>query len=384
VQDVQVCVGCGVVLQTTEPDRPGYVPEAALTREEPVCRRCFRIRHYGEFSRVRVSADEYEAQVRDVLATPANVLYVLDVFDLNGSLIPRLNTLLQGNPVWAVINKVDLLPAEVRPDKLWEWVRNTLAEDGVKCRGWFAVSAETGYGLDAVADVLTKAPGARWVVLGMANVGKSTLLNRLLARWSGRQPLTMSRQPGTTLGAVAVDVTVADDVSFTVIDTPGLVEEQRVIDLLCARCLKAVVPRARLRPRVYQLDPQQSLWIGGVARFDFVDGPHQPFVVYVSNELVVHRTKLENAESFGRRHADDILRVPCPDCRARLGELVRYPVVGPAPRMPAGVRALCLPGGRGGDVVLAGLGWIAQFGRPFTGAVWLPGGIDVQVRPRLI
>ena len=37
------CEGCGVLLQTEYPEKPGYVPLTALEREHPICRRCFRI-----------------------------------------------------------------------------------------------------------------------------------------------------------------------------------------------------------------------------------------------------------------------------------------------------------------------------------------------------
>lgn len=383
--NLRVCTGCGAPLQSESPDLPGFIPETAAARNEPVCQRCFRIRHYGEFSPIHVSETEYEQEVRRVLADPGHVLYVVDVFDLPGSRIPQMGRWLRGKSVWFIANKIDLLPAEVRPDKLWPWLDSEMAKEGITPERHFAISAETGQGVAELERAIAESPEQRWVVLGMANVGKSTLLNRLFHLWMGTSPLTISRQPGTTLGAVAVKVAV-EGATRTVIDTPGLVQGRRIVDLLCPRCLKAVVPRSRLRPRVYQLQPGQTLWLGGVARFDFVDGPWQPFVVYVSNDLVVHRTKLEKATEFGARHADDLLRVPCATCRQRLGDLVMHPLIGGAARAPRSMQgALRLPAGtRGGDVVVAGLGWIAQFGRPFTGRLWLPGGMEVQTRPRLI
>ena len=38
--------------------------------------------------------------------------------------------------------------------------------------------------------------------------------------------------------------------------------------------------------------------MGGLARFDFIQGARHGFVGYFDNELYIHRTKLENADQF--------------------------------------------------------------------------------------
>ncbi|MCL6627499.1 GTPase [Alicyclobacillus shizuokensis] len=380
-----VCSGCGVALQSEREDEPGFVPLSALTRLQPVCRRCYRITHYGEFSPVVVPAAEYERQVAEVGKRPDLVLYVLDVFDLEGSLVPNLARHIGKSPVVVIVNKVDLLPKEVRVETLADWVAERVRSTGVQPAGVCFVSARKGQGLDAVDGWIQAEAKSRAYVVGMANVGKSTLVNRLLA---GTYPeaagFTVSRVPGTTVGLVGADYATKGGHEVQLIDTPGLIQGRRAIDQLCSDCLATAVPETRLRPRVYQLDPGQSLWIGNFARFDLVEGVHQPVVCYVSNSLTVHRTKLERSDTFGREHADDILRVPCPACRQRLGPLQRLEVTAPA-RQKSQVTAGGIRFGRqGADLTLAGIGWLALFGRPLCGNLWLPRPLAVTVRPRLL
>ncbi|SFU94052.1 ribosome biogenesis GTPase YqeH [Alicyclobacillus macrosporangiidus] len=381
---VVICAGCGAPLQSEMPEAPGYVPASAFDRDKPVCRRCFRIRHYGEFVPVAVSPDAYRQAVAGIARHPGLVLYVLDVFDLSGSMVPGLAELVGTSPVWAVVNKVDLLPAEVRPDALARWVRRLVEERGVRCDGVWFVSGRTGFGMDSLLSALDERREDRVYAVGMANVGKSTLLNRLIRAGRAEPVLTESRMPGTTLGVVEMAGTLPSGRAVSFVDTPGLMHGGRVIDRLCADCLKRAVPSARLRPRVYQLNPRQTLWIAGFARFDFVAGERQPIVVWVSNDLVVHRTKLERADTIGEERYEEVLQVPCPDCRARLGEL-RPLVVGAGRHRGGGRTRMDVPVPRQGcDVVLAGLGWITLFGRDLAGRLFVPEGIQVTVRERMI
>ncbi|MCL6636978.1 MAG: 50S ribosome-binding GTPase [Alicyclobacillus sp.] len=380
----EVCSGCGAPLQSVHEQAPGYLPVAARDRAQPVCRRCFRIRHYGEFSPVAVGPEAYAREVARISRQPGLVLYLLDAFDLQGSLIPALSRYIGAAPVQAVVNKADLLPTDLATPSFSQWVRRALAATGVQVQGVRLVSGRTGQGVAQLAEWLEHSGISRVYAVGMANVGKSTLLNRLLHRWTERSPLTESKVPGTTLGTVALDVTLPSGRRLTVIDTPGLMRMRRAVDVLCPRCLKAAVPDDPLHPRVYQLDPGQSLWLGGFARLDFVAGEHQPVVVYVSNRLVVHRTKLSRAEVIGQDRADEVLRVPCAACRVRLGELQPQTVGAGRYRGTPQAGPVWSVGAKGADLVLAGLGWLTLQGKDFSGRLWTPATIEVAVRPRLL
>lgn len=384
-QEQPVCTGCGAGLQAESPDAPGYLPSSAKDRSQAVCRRCYRIRHYGEFSRVVVPPEEYARQVSQIAKKPGTVLYVLDVFDIHGSMIPDLAKYIGPSPVLAVVNKVDLLPKEVRPQKLEAWVRRILAQVDIHPRQVLFVSGQTKQGMDALWSAVEEQNRNPVYVVGMANVGKSTILNQLVGQREGGEPFTASRIPGTTLGLVKASVTSDSGRQVNFVDTPGLIHGKRVIDVLCPDCLKVAIPSNRLRPVAFQLDPGQTLWLGGFARFDFEEGAHQPVVCYVSNSLVVHRTKLENAERIGELHADDILKTPCPTCRQVLGTLRHRPVAAGRYKseFPSAKQAF-LCGANGSDLVLSGLGWITLKGADLRGHLWVSPDVQVTVRPRLI
>ena len=42
------CVGCGVILQSDFPLKEGYI-EPEMLKKDDLCRRCFRLKFYGDF-----------------------------------------------------------------------------------------------------------------------------------------------------------------------------------------------------------------------------------------------------------------------------------------------------------------------------------------------
>ena len=131
----------------------------------------------------------------------------------------------RGKPVLLVANKADALARETRHLALWEL---GLGEP-------IPVSAATGKGvgdlLDVVAAALPDAPPATAepsvavAVVGRPNVGKSSLVNRLL----GEDRLIVSAEPGTTRDAIDTPLTYRG-VALTFVDTAGLRRRGKIDD----------------------------------------------------------------------------------------------------------------------------------------------------------
>lgn len=124
-------------------------------------------------------------------------------------------------------------------------------------------SAKRGQGFDRLLASVSSLRGRRDVfVVGATNVGKSTLINRLISDYSDlEQELTTSRYPGTTLDSVKIPL----DDGHHIIDTPGIVYPWRYSELVERRDLDAVMPAKPLKPAVYQLNAGQTLFSAGWA-----------------------------------------------------------------------------------------------------------------------
>lgn len=369
---VTSCEGCGVKLQTEKPEIPGYIPDQALEREPVICQRCFRIKNYNDAASVTLEQDDFLRLLSQVGASKneALVIHIVDLFDFDGSLISSLQRFVGNNPVLLVVNKIDLLPKVTNWNRLTNWVQKRAKEHGIKVIDVVLVSAKKNQGFEMLIDKVGqyRRRGQDIYVVGATNVGKSTLINRLIRDYSdiGRE-LTTSRFPGTTLDLVKIPL---DDGNY-IIDTPGIVYPSRLTELVHRKDLGAIMPDRPLKPTVFQLNEGQTLFFGAMARFDFVQGPRQSFTCFVSNGLKIHRTKLDRADELYAEHRGEMLAPPHRDQIEELPAWTKHQL-----RIAKGSKS---------DLFISGLGWIKV--NSDEGAlinIHAPKGVKVLTRDSMI
>ena len=363
------CSGCGVAVQSENKGALGYVPASALERRPIVCQRCFRMKHYNEASSVTPDQGEFLRMLNEVGNTDSLVVHITDIFDFEGSLIGGLQRFVGSNEVVLVVNKIDLLPIGTNPNRIRNWVQKRAKEEGLRTVEVALVSAKRGTGFERLVETIEEHRRGRDVyIVGATNVGKSSLVNRLIADYSDLDAeVTVSSYPGTTLDLIRIPL---DDGS-NVIDTPGIVYDSRLTELVPKGYLDMIVPNKPVKPATYQLDSAQTLFFGALARFDFVEGAHQSFTCYVSPSLTIHRTKLERADALYASHAGELLQPPKKEDLDALPALAKH-------------RFRIKPG-TDTDIYISGLGWIRANGE--TGAivdVHAPKGVKAIIRDALI
>ncbi|KAM7418259.1 hypothetical protein PAMA_017760 [Pampus argenteus] len=91
-------------------------------------------------------------------------------------------------------------------------------------------------------------------------------------------------------------------------DTPGIMKEHDLLSLLNEQEVRMVVPSQAVVPRTFVLKPGTSLFVGAVARLDFLQGQKSCwFSVMASSRVPVHITSLEKADSIYEKHAGHVL-----------------------------------------------------------------------------
>ncbi|MCR2803801.1 ribosome biogenesis GTPase YqeH [Paenibacillus soyae] len=363
------CAGCGVKLQFQDPEQAGYIPEAAVQKEPVICQRCFRIKHYNEASSVAVDQDDFLKLLGSIGTTDSLVVHIVDLYDFEGSLITGLQRFVGNNPVLLVVNKIDLLPKGMNTNRIRNWVQKQAKAQGLRTIDVVLCSAKRNMGFEHVIEALDRHRGDRDVyVVGATNVGKSTLINRLIRDYSDMErELTTSRYPGTTLDAVNIPL----EDGKSIIDTPGIVYASRMTEVVPRSFLGSLLPDKPIKPLVYQLNEQQTLFIGSLVRFDFVEGERQSFTLYISNALNVHRTKLERADSLYDDHKGELLGAPTLEELESIPEWTRH--------------SLRVRQGEKQDVFISGLGWIQVNGmRGALMDVYAPKGVKVLLRDSMI
>ena len=347
------CKGCGAILQIDHPDQLGYTPK----KDSEYCQRCFRLIHYDDLQismKTGIPADEVIQKIENM---DALILWIVDMFDFEASMIRGLNRKFTEKDILLIGTKKDLLPQSLGEDKLAQFVFKRLKEYGLSVQELMFTSRNSKASLEDVYDAIDEhAHGRDIVVMGRANVGKSTLLNRLI----GEDVLTASKYPGTTL-----DFHSIDHRGYHFIDTPGIEIEKTMLLYVDEKDLKTVLPLKPIKPKVYQLKDDQSFAVGGLARLDILEADKASAVFYVSNELPLHRSKLEKADEQWQKHYGELYQPVASE-----SEFVTYHT------KKDEEEAI--------DVVVHGLGWFTLHGKIKGAEVHVPKGVDVTFRKAMM
>ncbi|EXJ22870.1 GTP-binding protein YqeH, required for biogenesis of 30S ribosome subunit [Alkalibacterium sp. AK22] len=362
------CIGCGAVLQSDDENKLGYVPQAALSKaeEEAVyCKRCFRLRHYNEVQDIELSDDDFLNMLHELSSQDALIVNMVDIFDFNGSVISGIQRFAGNNPLVIVGNKVDLLPKSLKQSKMRQWITEQCHLVGLRPQSVYLISALNKDSVSELMQSLEKERRGKDVyIVGTTNVGKSTLVNQIISIATDEDnTVTTSYFPGTTLGKIEIPL----DDEKVLVDTPGIIQPAQLSYYLPPKDIKAVTPRKEIKPKSYQLNEGQTVFLAGLARFDYLKGEgKQSFVLYAANDLYIHRTKTEKADELYNTQKGALLNPPShPDS---LPELKRYEFTLNEPS----------------DIVFSGLGWVSVENAGTKVAAWAPKGVDVVVRKKLI
>ena len=146
------------------------------------------------------------------------------------------------------------------------------------------VSANKNYNLDLLMEKINNYKKTNNVYfVGFSNSGKSTLLNKIIYNYTDlNETITTSLLPSTTLDLI--EIKLNDE--LTIIDTPGLLEEGNLIDVIDESYLSRVMPKKKINPRVYQVKGNQLINVEDIITIGLSNAN---IVLYISNDLKITR-----------------------------------------------------------------------------------------------
>ncbi|MBQ3002056.1 MAG: ribosome biogenesis GTPase YqeH [Bacilli bacterium] len=389
------CIGCGIKIQSTDKEAPGYVPvSATVDRGEAVyCKRCYDVIHHNKDyssatyelfndSKLLVNViNDYYQKLSKLKGEKALILLLIDVLDIYSGFIPKLSEYIGDNPVMILVNKTDVMPKSIKLNTLGEKIKQIGLNDNLNVRDVFFISALKQKNIDdiirRVMDYFNRTyfRGNKTYLLGSTSVGKSTFVNSLLKKYKmiDNDLITTSYQHQTTLDFIPISIgTNNKKEECFLVDTPGYLNLMTATTYLGLESLKQVVPRTFIKSRSYQLKENQTMFLGGLVTLDFEGDVNVSY--FVSNDLYIHRTKTSNKEELLTKSMYKLLVPPVDETELkRFGEFTSKTYT-----------LSCDEEFKHWDLCIAGIGYVHLTGENFKVTVTLPRTILTTLVPNLL
>ncbi|WGS64768.1 ribosome biogenesis GTPase YqeH [Marinitoga aeolica] len=363
------CHGCGVEIQTKNPDDLGFLPEHIFEKfigreDEALCQRCFKLKHYGELIPIPINKNFYN-QLKSIIHEFKTVLWVIDIIDFEGTFDKDILELVKNKELFLIINKVDLLPKSVSFSELKNWVYNRVKNElDIKKDNIRLISAKKNFGINRMVKILKEKRIEKAIVIGTTNVGKSSLLNNIT-----NVKITTSSFPGTTLGIVKRKILDSD---IELYDTPGIETKKRFTDFFDIYTQVEMIPKKTISRKTFKPDVGKVIFVSSLFRFKILslakDSLKPIFLIFAPEKIAFHQTKEERVNDLLKNHIGDILFPPYEK---------EYPL-----NIEYEKEIISID--EGDELAMPGLGWISVRRGPLNIEVVKPKNIELVIRKPLI
>lgn len=281
------CSGCGVILQTENNAYLGYVKDLSHT----LCLDCFNLKNYSKVTQTT----QLKGDMPQIKET-ALIVYVLSVNHFSERFKFRLDRHFMGSRFILVLNHIDTLEKSVNLGRMIHQLKYEAGQLKMKFEAIIPTSALQNYNIDLLIDTIKMNQNNEHVYLvGFQNSGKSLLFRRISEKLRQQTTVLSGKKPGLTLSNF--------DIPFNhkkLVDTPGVHLDGLIAEYLPYSEYKDILIEQKVKPRNFQLDPLQSIYIGGFAVFSYLEGDKKGITFYHNKNLNLHRTKYDAYERFNQ------------------------------------------------------------------------------------
>ena len=279
---IKKCSACGAILQDEDVNAIGYVNSLDMD----LCRRCFRIRHYGDLIidlRDSFSNTEILNGIKEIDGT---TIWIIDVMNVDFALDAELIKALKGRNVIIIFNKFDLLATTTDINKYEEYLISAIKDKlrDIRVIDVLLVHKYDEHFRDLFFSSIDCLKEDTYIFIGHFNAGKSTVINKLIEK----EVLLSSKYPSTTVAF--------NEISFKglkFIDTPGLIYKDHLATFFASRKVKRYVLDHQIKPRIYQVYSSQSYLVEDILAITIRPKERATLILHIDDRLEVHRTKAE-------------------------------------------------------------------------------------------
>ena len=362
---IQRCYHCGAILQCEDEAKEGYIdfniinkyPEGFL-----LCNNCFSTEKFSNGPKEASFDEEYTKVLEEIKRKNALVVYVVNLFSFEGSFINKIIKLLNGLDILVVGNKRDLLPIDLKDEKIKEYVKQKLNE--IKLNVLDVVITSTvnkTYGIHEMYNAILKYSNNRDVYfLGASTSGKSALIESLIKNYSNKTNKVITTHKFADTELIGYSIPISD--KNYIYETPGTSIDNSILSKIDRQMQNIIIPNESVSAKKVVLNKNTAILFGSLCQVELLSKGKMNAYVYVSSKVNI-KTHKNNNDTYFKKQIERNKYQPSSKKHNTFKDFDIYDL------------EIEQIGKR--DIGIAGLGWITIEGNAQTFRISVPKGVYV-------
>ena len=370
VRRVMRCYCCGAVLQSKEKEEDGYIEEELLSIADAnervlYCHNCYeKMKAINTGMLESDTDDEILKILKDAVASDALLVWVVDLFQFNGTLNPEVVKKAKKLDVVVLGTKYDLFPKRIKQETMCNFLRDRFNEvgiDPVAVKVFGNTENIDPKDLLKKMDVLRK--GHDVYMIGSLASGKTSIINRMLKGYTNKSKRTIATEeyPGTSVKVLEIPLSNS---SFFY-ELPGFSLNTSVLGKVEKEVKSLILPKKEIKMQRVVINEGDTMCVGSLAAFTLVKGRVTTFHFYGAEGIEVKRVSTKKLARFLKEN--NVKRSLRP-VSERYSAFTDYDVF----------EYDMEKDGKEHDIAVTGLGWMRFEGRGQVIRVTFPRGVAIK------
>ena len=376
IQKVRKCYTCGATLQSEDPSREGYINPEVLqnpTQKFFFCQKCFEAERYRSVSNEPFIDYEFIDVLKEAKAKECLLVYVVNLFSFETSFSKEVIDLIQGMNILVVGTKYDLLPQTTSKEEVSEYVAHRFRVAGLQIHAPDVYIA-TVNDEDSIRATLTRIfelkNGKDVFIVGPQDSGKTALINAFLKIYNNLSNgnIVTCNYKNTHLKVMQIPMTNKS----AMYETPGISITNSILFGIDAKTLKSIYLTKAVEPRKMSISKGHSLFIGGLAIIELVDGNKFDLTCFFHKNVHLNKSHVSDVESKFIKLSKRGALTPSLSKINSTKDMETFEIT------------MSNPEGSYRDLGFAGLGWVCGFATNQKLRVYVPKGVSIYTsRPKV-
>ena len=303
VRRVMRCYNCGTVLQSKNKKDKGYIEAEFLDNHNGgnqvlYCQKCYDILKGVNTGALEQNIDKATTKILDdAVATDAMIIWAVDLFTFNGSLIPEVAKKLNSLKVAVIGTHRDLFSSLIKDETLAQYLKERFEEFGITPDSITILGNDDSVDIKALMEKFDKDRQAHDIYLiGSKSSGKTVLINKMLKHYVNKTkwPIKTENYRGTNVKVLSIPLSRS---SF-VYELPGFSLATSVVGKVEKDVQKLIIPRRKIETHYRTLAKGDALAVGSLAYFELYSGKPTAIKFYCAEGVEIKKLNAEKVNDF--------------------------------------------------------------------------------------